>query len=212
MADAPKSLDTEYAGYRFRSRLEARWAVALDSLGVDWEYEPQTLQIGKRIDCDDIPDDGYAYLPDFWLPELSLWVDVKATMTDEQGIRLLNTAAYLSNPGDWGCGGGNDMAILPRIPRLGETVPPFILHMHKGLLQAAGFHSFVTRDGCYGDVHPVHLCWDVDDDLRGAASRVCRLISEPMLDSYPGSPLSQALAKARRARFEWGQHPVPPAR
>jgi hypothetical protein len=30
---------TEYCGYRFRSRLEARWEVFLDALGLEWEYE-----------------------------------------------------------------------------------------------------------------------------------------------------------------------------
>lgn len=50
-----KAIETEYNGYRFRSRLEARWAVFFDSLGVKYEYEPEgfILPSGKR------------YLPDF---------------------------------------------------------------------------------------------------------------------------------------------------
>lgn len=35
------ALTTRYAGCRFRSRLEARWAVFFDHLGIEWEYEPQ---------------------------------------------------------------------------------------------------------------------------------------------------------------------------
>jgi hypothetical protein len=31
---------TEYAGARFRSRLEARWAAFFDLCGWRWEYEP----------------------------------------------------------------------------------------------------------------------------------------------------------------------------
>lgn len=51
------AIETSYKGYRFRSRLEARWAVFFDSLGVDWLYEKEgfELQSGK-------------YLPDFWIP------------------------------------------------------------------------------------------------------------------------------------------------
>ena len=35
-----KAIETEYKGYKFRSRLEARWAVFFDLLGWQWEYEP----------------------------------------------------------------------------------------------------------------------------------------------------------------------------
>ena len=36
-----KPIETYYNGYRFRSRLEARWAVFFDALGVPYEYEPE---------------------------------------------------------------------------------------------------------------------------------------------------------------------------
>ena len=49
-----KAIETKYKGYRFRSRLEARWAVFFDALELDWEYEPQGFNI-----------DGILYLPDF---------------------------------------------------------------------------------------------------------------------------------------------------
>ena len=52
-----KAIQTEYKGYRFRSRLEARWAVFFDACGVDWEYEPEGYDLG----------DGLYYLPDFLL-------------------------------------------------------------------------------------------------------------------------------------------------
>lgn len=35
---------TAYAGVVFRSRLEALWAQKLQRLGLEWEYEPTTLQ------------------------------------------------------------------------------------------------------------------------------------------------------------------------
>lgn len=50
-----KAIETEYNGYRFRSRLEARWAVFLDILGVKYEYEPEGFDLGN----------GLYYLPDF---------------------------------------------------------------------------------------------------------------------------------------------------
>lgn len=62
-----KAIETQYKGYRFRSRLEARWAVFFDSLGVRWEYEKEGFDLGKS---------GW-YLPDFWLPDYQCWVEVK---------------------------------------------------------------------------------------------------------------------------------------
>lgn len=61
-----KAIETQYAGCRFRSRLEARWAVFLDALDVTWRYEME------GFDLDDL-----WYLPDFWLPDLGFWVEVK---------------------------------------------------------------------------------------------------------------------------------------
>lgn len=62
-----KPLPTYYKGIQFRSRTEARWAVAFDRLGIRWQYEPE----GYSFDGQD------AYLPDFLLPDLDLWVEVK---------------------------------------------------------------------------------------------------------------------------------------
>lgn len=62
-----KAIETRYKGYRFRSRLEARWAVFFDHLGVKWEYEKEGFDLGEH-GC---------YLPDFWLPDLDMWVEIK---------------------------------------------------------------------------------------------------------------------------------------
>ena len=34
-----QAIETRYNGYRFRSRLEARWAVFFDEMGIEYEYE-----------------------------------------------------------------------------------------------------------------------------------------------------------------------------
>jgi hypothetical protein len=46
-----KAIETRYAGCRFRSRLEARWAVFFDALGVKWEYEREGFDL--------FPDSGW---------------------------------------------------------------------------------------------------------------------------------------------------------
>jgi hypothetical protein len=67
-----KAIETRYKGYRFRSRLEARWAVFFDTLGIKWEYEVEGFEL----------KDAGRYLPDFWLPDFwsvndGLWVEIK---------------------------------------------------------------------------------------------------------------------------------------
>jgi hypothetical protein len=52
-----KAIPTEYNGTRFRSRLEARWSIALDALGIPWEYEPRRFYLSQ----------DRSYLPDFRL-------------------------------------------------------------------------------------------------------------------------------------------------
>ena len=61
-----KAIETKYKEYRFRSRLEARWAVFFDSLALQWEYEKEGFDL-----------DGAWYLPDFWLPHWSMFIEVK---------------------------------------------------------------------------------------------------------------------------------------
>lgn len=66
MTTTLKAIETVYKGYRFRSRLEARWAVFLDSLGIKWVYEHEGFETSS----------GW-YLPDFYLPEWYLWAEIK---------------------------------------------------------------------------------------------------------------------------------------
>ena len=70
-----KPIETIYNGYRFRSRLEARWAVFFDAAGIEYEYEPEGFDLGN----------GVYYLPDFYLPEFNLWVEVKRNREADDG-------------------------------------------------------------------------------------------------------------------------------
>ena len=86
-----KAIETFYKGYRFRSRLEARWAVYLDMIGAKYEYEPEGYDLG----------DGTYYLPDFKIyagknaggrtPEV-FFLEVKGVPTpeDDQKVKKLS--------------------------------------------------------------------------------------------------------------------------
>lgn len=75
------AIPTKYRGYRFRSRLEARWAIFFDHMEIPWRYESQGYTVKGR-----------PYLPDFYLPDCATWVEVKGE-EDELDHSLMMTAA-----------------------------------------------------------------------------------------------------------------------
>lgn len=75
MSQPKAPIPTLYKGITFRSRTEARYAVFFDTLGVKWEWEKE----------------GYAlpsgwYLPDFWIEDWQLWIEIKGREFEEVEI------------------------------------------------------------------------------------------------------------------------------
>jgi hypothetical protein len=54
--------------------LEARWAVFLDALDIAYKYEWQGFELGS----------AGRYLPDFWLPDVRLWLEIKGQYPTEK--------------------------------------------------------------------------------------------------------------------------------
>jgi hypothetical protein len=74
------SAPTIWKDIQFRSRLEARWAIFFDELGVEWDYEPETF----------VTKYGY-YMPDFFLPSINKWFIVKGTkLGDDEAKKVLD--------------------------------------------------------------------------------------------------------------------------
>ena len=63
-----KPIPTKYKHYTFRSRLEARWAIFFDGMGIKWDFEKEGFIINDTL-----------YLPDFDLPTFQngCFVEVK---------------------------------------------------------------------------------------------------------------------------------------
>ncbi len=72
MEQSIKPINTQYDGHRFRSRLEARWAVFFNTLGIDYQYEPEGYEM-----------DSIRYLPDFYLPKFDRWFEIKGKALTE---------------------------------------------------------------------------------------------------------------------------------
>ena len=56
----------EFGGYAMRSHSETRWASMMDCLGIRWLYETKVYQTRHG-----------GYLPDFYLPDAGVFVEVK---------------------------------------------------------------------------------------------------------------------------------------
>lgn len=80
-------IPTSYAGVRYRSRLEADWAATFDHLGWHAAYEAEGVQLPRG-----------RYLPDFWLPTMRTFVEVKGPHDE----RLNKTAELAEAVAEWG--------------------------------------------------------------------------------------------------------------
>lgn len=100
-------IETIYNGYRFRSRLEARWAVFFDSAGIKYQYEPEGFEV--KVNEDEKP---FRYLPDFYLPDHDIYCEVKPSKT-----KLYEEQQKLSWMIDYSGPLKNGLLILGQIPR-----------------------------------------------------------------------------------------------
>ena len=85
-----KAIETEYKGYKFRSRLEARWAVFFDAMNWTWEYETEGFKMEYKGEI-------IHYLPDFWLPGMQIFVEVKGPALNAADRLKIEALAYTSD-------------------------------------------------------------------------------------------------------------------
>lgn len=205
------AIETRYAGCRFRSRLEARWAVFLDHVGIDWEYEAQGYECTARLTLGEKP---IPYLPDFWLPKLGIFGEVKGDLNRQSLTRLLDIAASLSTNNGGGChdNGGNDLVVFGNVPdpSAEQALTPTRLHMHKGDLE---WSPWVGEPGSGCAVHGERIAGDYGGDgiyseersgLTAEAIRFELLRGALTRHSLPNG-WQAAYQAARSARFEHGE-------
>lgn len=199
-------IETKYKGYRFRSRLEARWAVQLDAWGIKWEYEYQGYKVADRLNVyswDWGAAKQFHYLPDFWFPDLRLHAEVKGELDEQATKRLLTAAAYLSNPGGGCVSSENEIIVLGPLNNDGHV--PLQLHFHEGDLEGCCFLCANTSPygySCAGwNKEGSNVFWLGNDN-----GELSPWASEAVLNGVEcrkHSPIS--LDAGRSARFEWGK-------
>lgn len=212
-----KPIQTRYAGHRFRSRLEARWAVFFDRLGIAWRYEEQGYKVTTPSG-----DQTRAYLPDFHLPDLDVWAEVKG---DPAGLDwsmwgVAVDAASMSGLPDsrHAYSGferpGSALLILGNIPPVSPRawLHPLVINQKGVYVHQVAFGIFPATFGL--DVHSelgiFDATWDgFDDHVAWTTSRPVDHSGQPATGIYR-EPMPTVVAAAydaaRGARFEHGEN------
>ena len=81
-----KSKMTDYKGVYFRSRLEVKWCMFFESLGVRFEYEPESKRTTRG-----------QYVPDFYFRSLKTWVEIKGTHPTEKELTKIKDVCRSTN-------------------------------------------------------------------------------------------------------------------
>lgn len=197
-----KPIETVYKGYRFRSRLEARWAVFFDALGITWEYEKEGYDLGKLG----------KYLPDFVLPGLGMVVDIKpAELNREQ----------LSNACDKVCEVAYGLGHIGAVIR-GQPSEEKITLTCWDMTDSSGgqycweqnhewFYWFIDDDGlvrCWFDSEGNGRRTIHSDPMMMGSMSVGAYKKLDMTDKYRGDLIiACAYGMAKSARFEYGETP-----
>lgn len=204
-----KAIETRYKGYRFRSRLEARWAVFFDHLGVRWQYEPEGFDLSKH-------GLGY-YLPDFFLPDLNYWIEVKpASVQDDAAYEKLGWVAAAT---------GADGLVVAGEPYNNVELGGFNMISDPDNLHSKWWIVGTDEDGAGPVDGPYLFCVcpcqrKIGIQFDGRGGRVCgpecrhwsrlaehlpRLVDDDKAYSGDHPRIVAAAEAARSARFEHGQ-------
>ncbi len=187
-----QSIPTLCDGTLFRSRLEARWSLFFGLLGIDWEYEPEH----------DYVDIGFyqtQYKPDFYLPDLDYWIEIKPAIPNDDEMNKM--AGWAKG---WHAAGFYIAYKLGRPSENTESARKFWYSKKRG--RVFWDHSFWwTECSVCGAIELTHKgdppatcegrCYDYEDmlDLYENTNYA------PVHESYPYSPHSPRILRAYEA-------------
>lgn len=183
-----KAIETTYNGCLFRSRLEARWAVFFDAAGIEYRYEPEGFRLSN----------GSMYLPDFYLPQVKAFVEVKGNPGEDE----LNKIGAFQN--DLCKQHGQICVIVGQIPPEFEDPVKWAYDQPDWVFSIGWDRPYVF---C---VCPT--CGRIGLEFDGRGHRICCHDGQDGKEYSADHPrLMWAYEQARKARFEHGETPSPRA-
>lgn len=202
-----KAIQTPYKGFLFRSRLEARYAVFFDALSLKWEYEKEGYNLGELKWDFDIPPDAPTgdvwYLPDFWLPELSMWVEVKGKPAGDVECEKCGRLCWLTH---------SDVLLMVGDAGNFDVRDEWISLMPHTLYRWVRIEKW-TAECMRNDPDEYGGKDKVDEMLKNSG---CSSRGEPIMSLYDLAEIfkrdvvyiENAIAAMRAARFEFGETPT----
>lgn len=178
-----KAIETVDKGIRFRSRLEARWAVFFDAVGVKYQYEPEGYVLS----------DGTRYLPDFYLPDIKMWVEVKGVMSnaDQRKIDLFREAIFEESK----------LIVVGDIPPETDDLLNWVYQEYPAWeCFSVGFDFPYLPCIC-------PACGRFGWEFEGRGARGCQHDGYDKGYTFDAPIITAAYRKARQARFEHGEVP-----
>lgn len=190
-----KAIETKYAGCRFRSRLEARWAVFFQTLHLEWHYEPEGFELPS----------GTRYLPDFFLPTVSLrehsklgmWLEIKPIQPPQEEYNKISEFGAPHNKGpllylvDTHPDDRNVVMLVGSTPSIRSDSA---LYGHQQM--GPWWDSYMAWMRC-------HWCGRVKIEFTDAGYNECHTCGGPTNEREPS--LLEALDRAKSARFEFSR-------
>lgn len=178
-----RAIETAYKGYRFRSRLEARWAVFFDALGIPWEYEAEGFNTSAG-----------PYLPDFRIFG-NLFAEVKPPAVEKHEPKRWQTFVEET---------GHSLVLLIDVPA--EAWYPVMLAIKEGPRVA-------VECDCGGHAGSCWTFEWLDFAASSAKGRpwfaFCGPSRPPDRFLQSGGKGADAVSAARGARFEHGESGAP---
>lgn len=228
-----KAIETQYKGYRFRSRLEARWAVFFDAIQAPYAYEPEGFDL-----------DGEWYLPDFKLLHGPMACPCTAEVRDAFGWSDEDDYRWVEIKPDGGTVRPGTVKALAALAEAGRK-PAYLLRgdpytgaysaamtfsgrgWQKGLIWSecpvcgtvdlqkdAGVSGCSNEDD--GTCAPMFYCAHCDvhcgrkREIEGAYwHKGFWVVTQPDWHPWSGPRLTRAFMAARGARFEHGESGAP---
>ncbi len=139
---------TLYDGCWFRSRLEARWAVVFNTLGIRWSYEHEGFLVGNEC-----------YLPDFYLNGFG-WVEIKPAVDGDNQKWLRWCQANMEDPTF------RAYRITGDIPSPRDPDAASIIELFQGGI-TGGLDNEYMLCVCLG-------CGQIGIEWRGRGTRICK--------------------------------------
>lgn len=183
----PKAIETDYAGIKFRSRIEARWAIFYESIGVDWHYEPEGFEFKHG-----------RYLPDFFINDIDSWIEIKgAHPTDRETQLAWDLAEFTKKkvyvfygaipwpPSDFRSTSESAFALYPTEP---------VRMIDGSITHAPSFDSWYRWCQC-------PTCDKYGIQFEGRGNRICRHPPDEDVITDDTESILSAYKKARSKRF-----------